>query len=201
MGFSRQEYWSGLSCPPPGDLPHPGIKPVSLKSHALARGFFTTSATWRETSSKKSPRAGPQLHLALFPYPVSWKGFQIRSDQISRSVVSDSLRPQESQPSRPPCPSPTPGVHWDSRPSSQWWRGFSRLRNKAELWTSCLYIRPPWGGSKVRRISSFLCRFPSPASGPPVKEHYSRFISLFPFSSTRFPSINLYIGFLCSPHL
>ena len=74
MGFSRQEYWSGLSCPPPGDLPDPGIKPVSLKSHALARGFFTTSATWRETSSKKSPRAGPQLHLALFPYPEYWRG-------------------------------------------------------------------------------------------------------------------------------
>ena len=42
------------------------------------------------------------------------------SDQISRSVVSDSLRPHESQHARPPCPSPTPGVHWDSRPSSQW---------------------------------------------------------------------------------
>ena len=36
---------------------------------------------------------------------------QIRSDQISRSVVSDSLRPHESQHARPPCPSPTPGVH------------------------------------------------------------------------------------------
>ena len=35
----------------------------------------------------------------------------IRSDQISRSVVSDSLRPPESQHTRPPCPSPTPGVH------------------------------------------------------------------------------------------
>ena len=45
---------------------------------------------------------------------------QIRSDQISRSVVSDSLRPHESQHARPPCPSPTPGVRWDSRPSSQW---------------------------------------------------------------------------------
>ena len=44
----------------------------------------------------------------------------IKSDQISRSVVSDSLRPHESQHARPPCPSPTPGVHWDSRPSSQW---------------------------------------------------------------------------------
>ena len=44
----------------------------------------------------------------------------IRSDQISRSVVSDSLRPHESQHARPPCPSPTPGVHWDSHPSSRW---------------------------------------------------------------------------------
>ena len=42
------------------------------------------------------------------------------SDQISRSVVSDSLRPHESQHARPPCLSPTPGVHWDSRPWSQW---------------------------------------------------------------------------------
>ena len=44
----------------------------------------------------------------------------IRSDQISRSVVSDSLWPRESQHTRLPCPSPTPGVHSDSRPSSQW---------------------------------------------------------------------------------
>jgi len=46
--------------------------------------------------------------------------FSFRSDQISRSVVSDSLRPHESQHARPPCPSPTPRVHWDSRPLSQW---------------------------------------------------------------------------------
>ena len=44
MGFSGQEYWSGLPCPPPGDRPHPGIEPVSLASPALAGGFFTTSA-------------------------------------------------------------------------------------------------------------------------------------------------------------
>ena len=42
------------------------------------------------------------------------------SVQFSGSVVSDSLRPHESQHARPPCPSPTPGVHSDSRPSSQW---------------------------------------------------------------------------------
>ena len=44
---------------------------------------------------------------------------QIRSDQISCLVMSDSLRPHESQHARPPCPSPTPGVHSDSCPSSQ----------------------------------------------------------------------------------
>ena len=46
MGLSRQEYWSGLPCPPPGDLPSPGIKPTSLISLALAGGLFSTSATW-----------------------------------------------------------------------------------------------------------------------------------------------------------
>ena len=38
MGFFRQEYWSGLPCPPPGDLPNPGIEPESLISPALQEG-------------------------------------------------------------------------------------------------------------------------------------------------------------------
>ena len=46
--------------------------------------------------------------------------FFFSSVQFSRSVVSNSLRPHELQHTRPPCPSPTPGVHSDSRPSSQW---------------------------------------------------------------------------------
>ena len=45
-GFSRQEYWSGLPRPPPGDLPDPGTQPVSFMSPALAGGLFTTSAIW-----------------------------------------------------------------------------------------------------------------------------------------------------------
>ena len=45
MEFSRQEYWGGLLGPPPGDLPDPGVEPVSFTSPALAGGFFTTSAT------------------------------------------------------------------------------------------------------------------------------------------------------------
>ena len=45
MGFPRQEYWSGLPFPSPGDFPDPGTEPESLTSPALAGGFFTTSAT------------------------------------------------------------------------------------------------------------------------------------------------------------
>ena len=41
MGFPRQQYWSGLPCPPPGDPPDPGTEPSSLASLALAGGFFT----------------------------------------------------------------------------------------------------------------------------------------------------------------
>ena len=80
MGFSRQEYWSGLPCYPPGDLPDPGIKPISLKSSALANGFFTTSITsflcihlWKHifllsTSVKLSHRGIMQLsHYVSFP--------------------------------------------------------------------------------------------------------------------------------------
>ena len=46
IGFFREEYWSGLPCPPPRDLPNPGIEPESLASPALAGRFFTTGVTW-----------------------------------------------------------------------------------------------------------------------------------------------------------
>ena len=61
MGFSRQEYWSGLPCPPPEDLSDPGIEPASLMSSALAGGFFTSSTTQEapdkvgDTEIKKPP--------------------------------------------------------------------------------------------------------------------------------------------------
>ena len=45
MGFSRQEYWSGLSCLPPGDFPGSGIEPKSMSS-VMAGWFFNTSTTW-----------------------------------------------------------------------------------------------------------------------------------------------------------
>ena len=52
MGLSRQEYWSGLPCPPPGDLPNPGTEPISLMSPALVGRLFTTSVTWEAVGSK-----------------------------------------------------------------------------------------------------------------------------------------------------
>ena len=97
-GFSRQEYWSGLPCPPLGDHPDPGIKPTSLMSPALAVRFFTTTATWE----------------ALF------FNFIEVSVQFSPSVVSNSLQPHGLQHARLPCPSPAPRACSNSCPLS-WW--------------------------------------------------------------------------------
>ena len=64
MGFSRQEYWSGLPCLPPWDLPDPGIEPVSLASPALAGRFFTINTTW-ETSQSGVGQFTPGAQLSI----------------------------------------------------------------------------------------------------------------------------------------
>ena len=46
MGLPKEKYWGGLPCPPPGDLPNPGVKLLSLATPALASEFFITSTTW-----------------------------------------------------------------------------------------------------------------------------------------------------------
>ena len=67
MGFSRQESWSGLPCPPPGDLHDPGIEHASLTFPALIDGFFTTNATWKAQhwlwGGQSSVRTGMQKPL------------------------------------------------------------------------------------------------------------------------------------------
>ena len=91
----------------------------------------------------------------------------LRSDQISRSVASDSLRPHESQHARPSYPSPTPRVHWDSRPSSQWCH--PAISSSVVPFSSCLQSLPAsesfptsqlfaWGGQStgVSALASFL---------------------------------------------
>ena len=64
MGFSRQEYWSGLQCPPPEDLPDLGMKPMSLIPPALARGFLTTSTTWETQGSPMQTIMCGQYHFS-----------------------------------------------------------------------------------------------------------------------------------------
>ena len=93
MGFSRQEYWSGLPCLHPGYLADPGIKPVSLMSPALAGMFFTTNST-REALTNKSVSS------------------------VTHSCPT--LQPHGLQHTRLPCPSPTPGAYSNSCPSSRW---------------------------------------------------------------------------------
>ena len=66
---------------------------------------------------------------------------QFSSVQFSRSVVSDSLRPHESQHTRPPCPSPTPGVYSNSCPLSQWWCHLA-ISSSVVPFSSCPSIPP-----------------------------------------------------------
>ena len=113
---SRSWWWTGR----PGVLRFMGSQRVGHD--------WATDLIWSEVV--KISELEPHTTWTL-EYNVKWKkqnGYlgsltnsceKKRSDQISYSVVSNSFWPHESQHTRPPCPSPTPGVHWDSRPSSQ----------------------------------------------------------------------------------
>ena len=72
------------------------------------------------------------------------------SVQFSHSVVSDSLWPHESQHARPPCPSPTPGVHSDSGPSSQWYH--PAISSSVVPLSSCPQSLPASESFTVRQI-------------------------------------------------
>ena len=83
MGFSRQEYWSGFPCPPPGDLPDPGVKPRSLMSPALADSGFPGGSTGKESVCS----AGD---LGLIPglerSPGEGKGYPIQYSGLEHSM-------------------------------------------------------------------------------------------------------------------
>ena len=107
--WARQEYWSGLLFPSPGDLPNAGVKPGSP---SLQADSWPTELLGIIQVYSRVKKRGVQIKRLALIY--------IHSVQFSRSVVSDSLQPHELQQARPPCPSPTPGVHSNSRPSSRW---------------------------------------------------------------------------------
>ena len=107
------------------------------------------------------------------------------SVQFSRSVVSNSLRPHESQHTRPPCPSPTPGVHSDSHPWSLWCH--PAISSSVVPFSSCSQSLPAsesfpmnqcfvWGGQStgVSALASFL---PKRSQGWSPSE-WTRWISL-----------------------
>ena len=115
------------------------------------------------------PGIGPgilfYIHFSYY-YSHLWAVTSL-SDQISHSVVSDSLRPHESQHARPPCPSPTPAVHSDSGPSSQ--RCHPAISSSVVPFSSCPQSLPAsesfpmsqlfaWGGQStgVSALASFL---------------------------------------------
>ena len=83
MGFSRQEYWSGLPFPTSGVLPDPGIEPLSLKSFALAGIFFTTSATWEAQISPHSKTLAWKIPWAEEPGRLQSMG-SLESDTTER---------------------------------------------------------------------------------------------------------------------
>ena len=92
-----------------GNLPDPRIKPSSPASLTLAAGFFTNSITC------EAPRNYWDIFNSWFSLPTVFS-----SVQFSRSVVSNTLQAHGLQHTRPPYPSPPPGVYSNSCPSSQW---------------------------------------------------------------------------------
>ena len=105
MRFSRQEYWSGLPFPPPGNLPNPGIEPTSPMFPTLAGRFFTTSATWEatlyNTGTEKSQslvedaytwRYTPNAWANLYEHDWTWTHVHIlESSQLEGSFVENLL--------------------------------------------------------------------------------------------------------------
>ena len=108
MGFSRQEYWSGLPCPPPGDLLYPGIEPVSLTSPALASRFVTTKANWEvqfSSVTQSCPTLCNSMNCSMPGLPVHHQLLEFIQTHVHR--VGDDIQPSHPllSPS-PPAPNP-----------------------------------------------------------------------------------------------
>ena len=119
MGFSRQEYWSGLLCPPPEELPEQGVKPVSLLSLALAGGFFTcttweahelvySALSWKCTVTQETSTHMSRPPLGFHPHGasldatgdllerVSWRAAQDPGPGETAGIFSPALQLQQS---------------------------------------------------------------------------------------------------------
>ena len=95
---------------------HPGLISFRMDWLDLLALRGTLKSLLQHQSSKASILRCSFFFIVQLSHPYMTTGKTIRSDQIKHSVVSDSLRPHESQHARPPCPTPTAGLHSDSHP-------------------------------------------------------------------------------------
>ena len=115
--ISKRQEWLWQKCAPRTEHGL-SLKTSSLPPWVAAR---LMGWVWHNCSSSGGPDWFPSLIQATWPhFPCYSAGYTISSVQFSRSVVSDSLWPHEPQHARPPCPSPTLGVHPNPCPLSQW---------------------------------------------------------------------------------
>ena len=125
MGFSRQEYWSGLPCPPPGDLPDPRIEPASLTSPALAVGSlplgqpgkpqYLVSAQFSQFSSVQFISVTQSCLTVCNPMNHSTPGLPVHPQlpeftQTHVHRVNDAIQPSHPL-SSPSPPAPNPSQH------------------------------------------------------------------------------------------
>ena len=135
IGFSRQEYWSGLQFPSPGDLPNPGIK--------------TTSPAWQMDSlplnyQENLNKLSLAWLFAFYGWNWGWDYTTIVIELLfSFSVISDSLWPHGLQHARHHCPSLSPGICSNSCSLSQWWH--PTILSSVIPFTSCLQSFPASG--------------------------------------------------------
>ena len=111
--FSHPFTWLCIRTNPKSLGSRPCLPYADGVEHALCNGDRALSFGWHLFCLHPTP---------FFLIPIWLQLLQFRSVQFSHSVVSDSLQPHELQHARPPCASPTPRVHSNSHPSSQWCR-------------------------------------------------------------------------------
>ena len=142
-----------------------GRKKIKVEKHDKNYISQVDKVSMTSDKSSNSMYLGHDVMKITLLYYSSLTSFS--SVQFSRSVLSDSLKPHESQHARPPCPSPTPGVHSESRPSSQWCH--PAISSSVVPFSSCPQFLPAsksfpmsqlfaWGGQStwVSALASFL---------------------------------------------
>ena len=138
MEYSRQDYWSGLPFPPPGDLPdqsllcllhfrwtlyllnHQGSPLIQWKTQTTIISCNNMDDSQRHNVEKKTGQTQKNTKNTYCIVSFARNRWSQSVRQFSRSVMSDSLPPRGLQHTRPPCPSPTPRAYSNSCPLSRW---------------------------------------------------------------------------------